>query len=235
MEWLRRGAALTDTAMEALEANAEPGVTEMELKAEIEAAYLREGGDQHITYVSSTPMDDPEVGKCLHWKQASNRALREGDIVNTELGSGYWGYTGQMQRTFTVGADPAPEYEDLHDVAVATYESILDELVPGNTVADLMRAAEPLLDSPYTIYDGLLHGFGVDIVPPTLGEGDVEAAREGEYAGEEFELQENMAIVIQPNPITRDERYGVQVGNLCLVREGGAEVLQEYPVEFVRV
>lgn len=42
-----------------------------------------------------------------------------------------------------------------------------------------------------------------------------------------------MAIVVQPNPITTDERYGVQVGNLVIVRDSGPEVLQEYPVEFV--
>lgn len=236
IEWLRQGAAFTDRAAEALEAAAEPGVTELELKGELESASLEAGGDRHISYLSSTPMDDPEVGKCLHWKQASNRTIREGDILNTELGSGYWGYTGQLQRSFAVGEAPTDRYHDLHDVAVETYERVLDALVPGNTEEDLLQAAEPLVDSEYTIYDGLVHGFGVGIVPPGLGREHVEAAKDGDYSVEEpMRLRENMAVVVQPNPITRDERYGVQVGNLAVVRDGGPEVLQDYPVEFVRV
>lgn len=236
IEWLRRGAAFTDTAMEALERATEPGMTELDVKAELEYAYLREGGDQHISYISSTPMTDPEPGKCLHWKQASNRPIREGDVVNTELGAGYWGYTGQMQRSFTVGRPPTDEYRDLHDVAVETYENILDVLQPGNTTADILRAAEPIIESEYTIYDGLVHGFGVDIVPPTVGAEDIEAAKDGEDPIEDpMELQENMAVVVQPNPITTDERRGVQVGNLTVIGQNGPEVLQDYPVGFVQL
>jgi Xaa-Pro aminopeptidase len=88
----------------------------------------------------------------------------------------------------------------------------------------------------YTIYDGLVHGFGVDILPPTLGRADVEAAKEDGYAIEDpTVIEENMAVVVQPNPITTDERYGVQTGNLVVVRADGPEVLQEHPIEFVRV
>lgn len=236
IEWLRRGAEFTDAAAEALEHAIRPGVTEMDVKAELEYAYLKEGGDQHISYISSTPMTDPERGKCLHWKQASNRPIQEGDVINTELGAGYWGYTGQLQRTFSVGRPPTDEYRDLHDVAVETYENILNVLRHGNTTEDIIRAAAPLVESEYTIYDGLVHGFGVDIVPPTLGAGDVEAAKDGEYSVENpMELRENMAVVVQPNPITSDERRGVQVGNLTVVKRGGPEVLQDHPVEFVQL
>ena len=236
IEWLTRAAEHTDTATRALEEALEPGITEMELKAAVEESYLEDGGDRYITFVSSTPMDDPEPGKCLHWKQASNRTIREGDVVNTELGAGYWGYTGQTQRTFAVGAEPPERYRDLHDVAERTYENVLDVLEPGNTTEDILHAAEPLVESPYTIYDALVHGFGVDIVPPTIGRADVEAAKDGDYGGENpTELREGMAIVVQPNPITTDERYGVQAGDLVVVRSDGPEVIQEHPLEFVRV
>jgi hypothetical protein len=40
-----------------------------------------------------------------------------------------------------------------------------------------------------------------------------------------------MAIVIQPNPITPDERMGIQVGALTVVRQHGAECLHGIPFE----
>jgi len=40
-----------------------------------------------------------------------------------------------------------------------------------------------------------------------------------------------MAIVIQPNPITPDERMGIQLGALTVVRDDGAECLHGIPFE----
>ena len=40
-----------------------------------------------------------------------------------------------------------------------------------------------------------------------------------------------MAIVIQPNPITPDERMGLQLGALTVVTERGATSLHEVPLE----
>jgi hypothetical protein len=42
-----------------------------------------------------------------------------------------------------------------------------------------------------------------------------------------------MAIVVQPNPITRDERMGLQVGALTRVTPTGAVSLQKFPMKFI--
>jgi Xaa-Pro aminopeptidase len=52
---------------------------------------------------------------------------------------------------------------------------------------------------------------------------------------EEFTLEENMAMVIQPNVITKDERAGVQTGELILVTAGGAERLHDYERGLLRL
>ncbi|HET7089265.1 MAG TPA: hypothetical protein VFL17_11480, partial [Anaerolineae bacterium] len=44
---------------------------------------------------------------------------------------------------------------------------------------------------------------------------------------------EDMAIVVQPNPITPDERMGLQVGALTRVTKNGAVSLQRFPMKFV--
>ena len=44
-------------------------------------------------------------------------------------------------------------------------------------------------------------------------------------------FEKNMVIVIQPNPITPDERMGLQLGALTLVTDQGAECLHQVPFE----
>jgi hypothetical protein len=38
-------------------------------------------------------------------------------------------------------------------------------------------------------------------------------------------------MVVQPNPITPDERMGLQLGALTVVGDGGAESLHQVPFE----
>ena len=40
-----------------------------------------------------------------------------------------------------------------------------------------------------------------------------------------------MAVVLQPNPVTPDERMGLQLGALTVVREDRAECLHSIPFE----
>jgi hypothetical protein len=40
-----------------------------------------------------------------------------------------------------------------------------------------------------------------------------------------------MAVVVQPNPITPDERMGLQLGELTIVRADRAESLHSVPFE----
>ena len=56
IEFLRRGADFSDLAIEALEREARPGITEHELAAIVEGAYLGLGGKTHIHYMATTPM-----------------------------------------------------------------------------------------------------------------------------------------------------------------------------------
>ena len=44
-----------------------------------------------------------------------------------------------------------------------------------------------------------------------------------------------MTVVLQPNVITRDERAGVQTGELVLVTESGWESLHRYPRGLARI
>jgi len=230
IDWLRKAAALTDAAVEALADGARPGMPEYALLGIIEGAYRGQGGDPHITFLRSMPMDEPTG--CVPAQNPSNRVLRRGDVIITEISASYRGYSGQIHRPVFVAADPTPAWQDLFDTAHTAYRRMAGAIRPGATEGEVIRAASVIGERGYRIYDDLIHGYGVDIHPPVIDRTcaaywppDAPPAPPGRR------IERHMAIVIQPNPITPDERMGVQLGALTIVEDGGAHCLHRIPFE----
>jgi Xaa-Pro dipeptidase len=225
--FLRKGAEFSDLAIEALEHEARPGMTEHELAAIVESAYLGLGGKNHIHYLATTPMQNPTV--CVPAQQQSNRLLEKGDVLITEISAHYQGYPGQILRPFTIGTQPTPEYQRMYEVAVDAYLRIADVIHDGATIDEVLDVVEYIHSAGFTIYDDLLHGFGGGYLPPIL-----RTRRTSVKSPQPFIFRENMTIVIQPNVITTDERMGVQVGELVRVTREGVESLHHYPMRFIQ-
>lgn len=236
LEWVRKGAELTDIGMEALVAAAEPGVREYELEAELNYAYQKEGGEINFTFINSAPMEGAEPGEGVTWKTPSSRKIREGDIISTEFSASYGGYSGQIHRPIAVGQQPTGTYQDMWDVLEETYDRMVDTLRAGNTAEDVAAAVSPIEESPYKIYDVLLHGFGNGYLHPFIGTHDSNYWPGGEDPiTADWEFKENMIVVVQPNVLTQDETKGFQLGTTLIVRDGAPEIIQKYPVEFIQV
>ncbi len=227
LEWVRRGAALGDRACEALERAARPGITEFDLAAIVQGAYLGQGGRNVIHFMSTTPMRAPDV--CVPAQYQSHRVLRPGDVLITEISVSYWGYGGQILRPFAIGEEPTPAYQRLYEVAEAAYQAIARALKTGATPAEVQAAGDLIEDAGYTIYDDLVHGYGNGYLPPVLRTRNTQV----EEPPADFRYPENSLWVIQPNVITRDERMGIQLGDVVRVTAHGAESLQRYPRRFV--
>lgn len=225
--FLRKGAELSDLAIEALEREARPGVTEHELAAIVEGAYLGLGGKNHIHYMAATPMGNPDL--CVPAQYQSGRALQVGDVLITEISAHYRGYAGQILRPFAIGAPPTPAYQHMYDVAVEAFERITAVMKPGTTSNDVLDASEYIHQAGFTICDDLVHGFGGGYLAPIL-----RTRRTSVKVAESFVFQENMVVVVQPNVITEDERMGVQVGEMLRVVQGGVESLHRYPMRFIQ-
>ncbi|HUJ25591.1 MAG TPA: M24 family metallopeptidase [Myxococcales bacterium] len=215
IDWMRIGAALTDLAIDALRSEARPGMTERELGAICEAAYHPHGGVTYIHYFLVTPMADPQY--CVPRQFASNRKVREGDVISTEITAQFFDYPGQVLRSFSVG-EPTPLYRRLHATAEAAFDAVTGVIRHGATMQEIVDAAGLIEDAGFSIYDDLMHGFGGGYFPPVLGTRSRPAGPLPDMA-----LEAGMTCVVQPNVITPDQKAGVQVGELVLVTERGFE------------
>ena len=225
--FLRRGAEFSDRAIAALEREARSGITEHELIAIVEGAYLGLGGKTHIHYIATTPMQNPSVS--VPAQLQSHRVLEKGDVLITEISAHYHGYPGQILRPFAIGTPPTPQYQRMYDVAAEVFNRIAAVIRDGATIDAVLDAGEYIHSSGFTICDDLLHGFGGGYLPPIL-----RTRRTSERPPQPFTFHENMTVVIQPNVITEDERMGVQVGELVRVTRDGVESLHHYPMRFIQ-
>jgi Xaa-Pro dipeptidase len=218
IQWMRIGAALTDLAIEALRREARPGMSERELGAICEGAYHPHGGVTFIHYFLATPMASPEY--CVPRQIASSRKIRPGDIIATEITANFHEYPGQILRSFSVGAEPTTLFRRLYETAEAAFDAVTGVIRHGTTMQQIIDAAGVIEDAGFTVYDDLMHGFGGGYFPPVLGSRSRPAGPLPDMT-----LESGMTCVVQPNVVTRDQKAGVQVGELVLVTDGGFERL----------
>jgi Xaa-Pro aminopeptidase len=227
VEWARRGAELSDLAIEALARDARPGMSEHTLAAIVQSAYYGLGGRTHIHYIGSTPMNAPTL--CAPAQIQSSRRLAAGDVILTELSAMHHGYWGQVLRTFVVSAEPTAEYQRMHDVALTTFEQIVGALRDGVTSDDLLEIGEGIHRAGYTICDDLVHMAIGGAYAPYL-----RTRRSTQGTPPAITYRQDMLVVVQPNVVTEDQRMGVQVGEMVRITKDGVERLHRVPLELIR-
>jgi Xaa-Pro aminopeptidase len=228
IDWLRIGAAYSDAAIDALRRELKPGLTERELWDITERAYVPRGGTTQIHYFGVTSMQNPDC--CVPRQFAENREVQAGDCVFCEISGSFWDYPGQVLRTFTVAADPTPLYRELYATAEAAFDAIAAVLRPGVTPQQIIEVSGVIEKAGFTTCDDILHGYGGGYFPPVLGSQSRPAGRVPD-----LKLQAGMTVVVQPNVITKDQRAGVQVGELLHITDHGIERLHKAPRALFRV
>jgi Xaa-Pro dipeptidase len=231
IDWLRIGAAFSDAGFASLLSNAKPGMTERELGNLVERAYVGEGGTTLIHYIGVTSMRSPRLFVPPQFHSA--RRVQTGDVVFCELSGTFWDYSGQVLRTFSVGAEPTPLYRALHETAEAAFDAVTGVIRHGTTMDEILDAAGVIEARGFTVCDDLMHGFGGGYLPPILGTRSRPAGPLPRMT-----LEENMTVVVQPNVISRPKTdecpAGVQVGELVRVTRTGFERLHGAPRGFFR-
>lgn len=223
IEFFKIAADLTDRSIERLEHELRPGLKEYELPLLVETPYLELGGYAGIHFMASTSMAEPDV--FVPHQYQSNRVLRKGDAIISEISGAFWGYSGQIHRTFFLG-QPTPEWVHLHDTASMAYEAMEAVLKDGASVNEVLDAAEIIDQRGYRIFDDLLHG--ANQYPPILQTRSTDRG----YP-REFTFRSNMVVTIQPQPATPDHRMGLQFGETVRITHDGTERLHHYPRKMV--
>jgi Xaa-Pro dipeptidase len=241
---MRASVGLFDALHEAMCAHLRPGITELELSAEIARA-LRLAGHHgvvmqrrwdaklamegslasgpNLTTVSRGPVTITGVGLGESFPMgASRREIERGDLVNVDLGLNRDGYHADMARTYAAGDISAEAVElartcrELEDVGIGAIR-------PGVTcesVYDAARAAAERLGVAGIFQGGgpyIGHSIGLELdEPPVLGPGASMPIREG------------MILTVEPK-LLGEGGLAVNIEDDVVVTADGCEILGTLP------
>jgi Xaa-Pro dipeptidase len=228
IQWMRIGAAFSDLGLEALLRDATIGMTERELGALVEREYHSLGGSTVIHFIGINAMNHPDT--CVPPQHHSSRKLQRGDMMFIEFSGSFWDSPGQVLRTISVGAEPTSLFNALYETADAAFSAITSVLRAGVSADEIVQASQLIEEAGFSIYDDIVHGFGGGYWPPVLGTNSRTAG-----GVPDIRLEANMTIVVQPNVITRDEKAGVQLGELVRITETGFERMHGAPWGLLRI
>jgi len=175
--YIREAARIGDVGMRAAADAIRPGVTELDVYAEIGYAMIKAGGE-HPAKAASCASGPRTL--CTD-AQTSRRKLRHGDVVNIDICGCSNRYHTNYSRTFSVG-EPDPAVQRRVDVAAGMFDEIAAAMRPSiriNELTAVMKAfvqAADIWDERWWIggYDMGI-GFVPDWVGPTIYDPDIDA------------------------------------------------------------
>jgi Xaa-Pro aminopeptidase len=214
---------MADDAYAAFRAAVRPGRRQYEVVAEIERYLRGRGCPDNFMIIGSGGKD------VLGMTPASERPIRIGDLVTTELTPAIEGYFVQICRTLVVG-----KASEMQRRAFAIFREALEAGIaavrPTATAGDVARAENEVFrkyglgdytTSKWTRVRG--HGLGLfcDSKPHLLEDVDTP-------------LVPGMALIVHPNTYHPETGYMV-LGDAVVVTDTGAEVLSKTPRELFEV
>jgi Xaa-Pro dipeptidase len=241
---MRASVSLFDALHAAMCTHLRPGITELELSAELARALRLAGHDgvvfQHrwdaklqvegalasgpnLATISRGPVTITGVGLGEAFPMgASRRVIERGDLVNVDLGLNRAGYHGDMARTYAVGELP-DGLERLAGICRELQDVALEAIRPGvkaSTVFDAALGAARRFGVEDIFQGGgpyIGHAIGLELdEPPVLGPGVDTVLREG------------MVLAVEPK-LMGGATATVNIEDDVVVTANGCELLGSLP------
>lgn len=120
---------------------AHPGIAEYRLEAEMEYAFLAEGGEgpAYPSIVGSGP------NTCILHYSSNRRITQPGDLVLMDCGAEYRGYAADITRTFPVSGRFTPEQREIYELVLRAQNEAIEECRVGREFVDPHRRAQEII------------------------------------------------------------------------------------------
>ena len=165
--YIEHAARITDIGLEAARNAIRPGVTELDVYAEVIHAMAKAGGENPAITLPVLSGPKANTGHSL----ASRKVIMAGEQVNVDVCGVYWRYHANAARSFYVG-EPPKDVKKYHDKSAGIFKVIAKILKPGLTVGELVTAARDYYDEAGIWSDaGWVGGYelGIGFPPDWVG------------------------------------------------------------------
>jgi Xaa-Pro aminopeptidase len=218
---MKEAARLTDEVFSEIVPFLKKGISEIDIKAEIDHRVLKKGceGNSFHTGVMISGGKNK-----THWSNTTGNIIEEGCTVAFDFGVMKDGFCSDFGRTVYAG-EPTKEMVKIHETVMKAQQLAIDSMLPGKiTCEDLnMVARKYIKEKGYD--DGFRHRLGHSIGRdvheyPYLMPGYNEI------------LQKNMTFTIEPSVII-DNKLLIRVEDVVAVGENGGVSLNNFSKDII--
>ena len=153
----------------------QPGMKEVDLAAILEYHYKRSGSSGPTFLQAASGPNSTFV----HF-DASDRILKDGDMIVFDVGAAYQGYTSDITRSIPANGRFSPAQKDIYSLVLDAQKAGIRKMITGNIFGDAQKASEDILmkglhtlglvtdpESPWQkrlyIQHGFYHFIGLDV------------------------------------------------------------------------
>jgi Xaa-Pro aminopeptidase len=227
IEAMAKAGELVVKSLEALVEAAKPGHFEYQLEAAAWHAIMNGGGRPHFMIIGSTSMYDPKM--VFPNPHPSQRVLKKGDIILTEMVASYKGYTAKIGHPVTIGP-PTDEMEAFYKkVVLPGFKAVEAALMPGKSLEEARQALTHFRKAGAQSRPVSVHGLDLITAPPYVYTDQVKGASMG------LEIKPNTTFAIEITPINSDGTYGMFMSRSYAITEDGRRDLTPYPMDEIIV
>ena len=216
---MRKAQAITDKAFAEVVTRIQPGMTELELQAELIYCMYKNGG----TGLAFDPIVVSGPNTSLPHGVAGERKIQAGDFVTMDFGASYMGYCSDMTRTVAVGF-ATEEMKIVYNTVLTAQETAIAATKAGIAGKDIDAIARKVIsDAGYGAYFG--HGYG-----HSLGLEIHEAPNVN--ARNDKPLPVGAVCSAEPG-IYLPGKFGVRIEDVTIVGENGCEDITKSPKQLM--
>jgi Xaa-Pro aminopeptidase len=200
-----------------------PGVSELDIQADIEGQMLRLGAEAYCNSFSPMIPSGPENSN-LCMNRNTLRKVKEGEIIDLQGGTLYEGYNGVICTPVVLGRIP-DDIRKAVNVAYDSMKTVADKMKPGAVSTELYRVYSDFLQkegyrqfSPY----GSVHSIGM-----------LECETPFFSPHKDVEMLQNMVIAI--DVYFKGLPWGsFRIEDTFIIREDGAELATDFNGEYLK-
>jgi len=221
IELLRHAEHIGDLAFQDVLGILKPGMTELEVAAELEYSMKRHGAEGlSFETIAASGMNSSKPHAVPTLKK-----LEMGDFLTMDFGCRYKGYCSDMTRTVCIGK-ASDEQKKVYEIVRMAQAAVLEKVHAGLICKDVDAIARNMIkDAGYGDYfgHGLGHSVGLYIhESPAFNTRDDTVLRAG------------MVITDEPG-IYLPGKFGVRIEDMILITEDGYENLATSPKELIEL
>jgi Xaa-Pro aminopeptidase len=220
IENLKEACRISDKALELTLPCVKPGVSEIEITAELEYN-MKTNGAEDISF-QTIALSGPKTS-LLHGRP-DNKKIEVGDFLLFDFGALYGGYHADISRTFVVGKASAEQREIYQVIRKAQHEAVqsLRHGVEGVLPDNVVRRNIPEKYIRF-YYPGLGHGVGLQIHEAPFIKSDAD-----------FKFQSGMVVTIEPG-LYIPGWGGLRIEDSVLISEDGPRSLTHFNRDLIEL